>query len=275
MISTFIPSVGLEEGEDRPGWWFIFVGYKLLIKTGSDGAAVPFLVGPDELGLKVTHRLYLGNLQAAPCYAAQLEDKKAAPEGWAFRALRSLYGQLPESFFCIARLAVQLVQWDQTYIFCNRCGTRLKMHRDIRAKECPECAFLVFPRISPAVIVLVQKGNQLLLARSGHFAPGLYSVLAGFVEAGETLEEAVYREVKEEVGVEVENIRYFGSQPWPFPDSLMIAFTAGYAKGEICVDDKEIVAANWFTCDTLPLIPDKVSIARQLIDWFVNRNRAD
>ena len=133
----------------------------------------------------------------------------------------------------------------------------------------PAVRSLQFPRLSPAVIVLVQRGNQLLMARSRHFAPGVYSVLAGFVEPGETLEEAVEREVFEETGIRVKDIRYFGSQPWPFPHSLMIGFTARYAGGEIKINDEEIEDAGWYTADRLPGQPGKISIARQLIEWFV------
>jgi len=138
-----------------------------------------------------------------------------------------------------------------------------------RAKECPQCGLLHFPRLAPAIIVLVERGNELLLARSRHFLPGMYSVLAGFVEPGESLEEAVLREVKEEVGVEVKDIKYFGSQPWPFPHSLMIGFTATYTGGEISLNDEEIEEAGWFTVDNLPSIPGKISIARKLIDGFL------
>jgi len=126
-----------------------------------------------------------------------------------------------------------------------------------------------FPRISPAIIVAVLKGKEILLARAHRFPPRLYSVIAGFVEPGETLEECVRREVKEEVGIEVENICYFGSQSWPFPNSLMVAFTADYANGKITIDETETIDAGWFTAHNLPPIPDKVSISRRLIDWFV------
>jgi NAD+ diphosphatase len=140
----------------------------------------------------------------------------------------------------------------------------------MNAKECPGCGFLSFPRISPAVIVLVEKENRVLLARVKRFTTELYSVLAGFVEPGETLEETVRREVEEEVGIKVKNLRYFGSQPWPFPDSLMIGFTADYESGEIKIDETEIADAGWYDPDRLPTIPGKISIARELIDWFVN-----
>ncbi len=143
------------------------------------------------------------------------------------------------------------------------------MHPTERAKECPQCGLLAFPRLSPAVIVLVQRQGELLLARPYHFTPGMYSVIAGFVEPGETLEEAVVREVREEVGIAIKDIRYFRSQPWPFPHSLMIGFTATYAGGEISLDDTEIEDAGWFRPDNLPTLPGKISIARTLIDWFL------
>ena len=140
----------------------------------------------------------------------------------------------------------------------------------MRAKECKGCGRLEFPRISPAIIVLIEKGDTLLLARSARFPGSFFSVLAGFVEPGESLEEAVHREVKEETGILVKDIAYFGSQPWPFPDSLMIGFTAQYASGEIRIDEEEIVEAGWFRCgSTCRRSPGKLSIARQLIDWFV------
>ena len=138
--------------------------------------------------------------------------------------------------------------------------------KDERAKECPKCGLLNYPRISPAIIVAVLKGNQILLARSRRFPGGFYSVLAGYVEPGETLEECVRREVFEEVGIEVKNIRYFGSQPWPFPDSQMIAFTAEYLSGDIKPDESEIVDAGWFLPENLPEIPGKISIARSLLE---------
>jgi NAD+ diphosphatase len=166
-----------------------------------------------------------------------------------------------------------MLEWDRGNRFCGACGAPLAMRSDVRAKECTACGRLVFPRISPAIIVAIERGARLLLARSARFAEELYSVLAGFVEPGETLEEAVYREVKEEVGITVKNIRYFGSQPWPFPDSLMVGFTAEYDAGEIAIDGEEIVAARWFAADQLPSIPGPISIARRLIDAFIEKQR--
>ena len=139
---------------------------------------------------------------------------------------------------------------------------------DERAKRCPACGLVNYPRLSPAVIVAVIKGDQILLARNKRFRAPFYSVLAGFVEPGETLEQCVQREIHEEVGLSVKNIRYFGSQPWPFPNSLMIGFVADYAGGEIAVDNSELMEAGWFSAESLPVLPSPISIAWQLIDWF-------
>jgi NAD+ diphosphatase len=162
--------------------------------------------------------------------------------------------------------------WDQTHRFCGRCGEPTVHAPSERAKLCPKCGLLSFPRLSPAVIMLIQRGDEFLLARNPNFPEAFYSVLAGFVEPGESLEEAVAREVREEVGLEVTDIRYFSSQPWPFPHSLMIGFTCTYAGGDIVPQPDEIVHAAWFSRNgELPRLPGKLSIARKLIDWFLDQ----
>lgn len=275
MMGQFIPGKDLKKGEgNHAGWWFVFAGYRLLVRMDEDRTQVPLIAAPEEVGLKVSRVLYLGSLDGAPCYAAQAEDAKDHPSTMAFLELRSLYARLSETFFRLAATGLHLVEWDKTHRFCGKCGAELWLREDERAKECPRCSHLEFPRISPAIIVLIERDGQVLLARAARFAEEMYSVLAGFVEPGESLEEAVFREVKEEVGITVKDIRYFGSQPWPFPDSLMVGFTACHAGGEVQIDGKEIVEAAWFPVDNLPRIPGKISIARQLIDWFVDRNRS-
>jgi NAD+ diphosphatase len=192
----------------------------------------------------------------------------------AFEGLRLLYGLLEEDAFKVALRAMHLVEWDRTSRFCGRCGARTEPRGEERAKQCTGCGTLIFPRISPAVIVLIERGDQVLLARAARFPESLYSVLAGFVEPGESLEETVHREIEEETGILVKDVRYFGSQPWPFPDSLMVGFTARYKSGEIRVDGKEILDARWFSVDDLPQIPGRVSIARKLIDRFIEKHQA-
>ncbi|GIW04292.1 MAG: hypothetical protein KatS3mg059_0912 [Thermomicrobiales bacterium] len=200
-------------------------------------------------------------------------DVRHRQRGFACCGLRALYGRVSDDLFAVAGRAAQIIEWDRTHQYCGRCGTPTETAPAERAKRCPRCGLLSFPRLSPAIIVLVERGDEVLLARSPHFAEGMYSTLAGFVEPGESLEEAVYREVLEETGIAVTGLQYFGSQPWPFPHSLMIGFTARYAGGEITIDRNEIEDARWFTAFTLPRVPQKLSIARRLIDAFVARYR--
>jgi len=190
------------------------------------------------------------------------------PEPYTWMNLRSLFNTLDEDLFWIAGRANHLLDWDQSHRFCGRCGHPTKDRTNERAKSCPRCGLINYPRLSPAIIVAVINNGRILLARNKRFRGPFYSVLAGFVEPGETLEQCVRREVYEEVGLTVANIRYFGSQPWPFPNSLMVGFIADYAGGAIVVDDTELMEADWFSAQALPAVPPKVSIARQLIDWF-------
>ena len=187
--------------------------------------------------------------------------------GW--EGLRALFTVLEDAHFALAGRAVQLLDWDRSHRYCGRCGTPTEAKSEERARACPACKLAVYPRISPAVMALVRREGEILLGRSPHFPPGMYSALAGFVEPGETLEQCLAREVEEEVGVQVSRIRYFASQPWPFPNSLMIAFVCDWESGEIRPQAGEIEAANWFKVLQLPKLPSKISIARRLIDAAV------
>ena len=180
--------------------------------------------------------------------------------------LRAIFTLAGPELFALAGRATQLLDWRANHRYCGRCGTPTEVMAGEPAMRCPACGLLAYPRLSPAVMVLVRDGERLLLARSPHFKPGVYSALAGFVEPGETLEQCAVREVREEVGVEIANLRYFSSQPWPFPNSLMIAFFADYAGGTITPQPGEIEDAGWYLPGELPLLPDPVSIARRLID---------
>jgi len=259
----------------EPAWWFAFMGDRLLVHVESSGVKVPYLRHFDELGLTVLRQQYLGRLDRHHCYSVEVPEGTVSPTGMAFEGLRQVYGRLDENLFWIAARGVQIVDWDRTHQFCGRCGVPLEAKATERAKRCPRCGMHHFPRLAPAIIVLVERGRALLLARSRHFTKGMYSVIAGFVEPGETLEEAVVREVREEIGISIKEIKYFGSQPWPFPHSLMIGFTATYEDGEIVLDDSEIEDARWFTRDNLPPLPGKISIARRLIDGFLEKQGND
>jgi NAD+ diphosphatase len=266
----FIPPDRLE----KPAFWFAFRGDKLLVRLDESAASVPRALSLNEMRLVPLRTQFLGTqfLDAGDgyhCFGAELPADSIEPEGMSFVGLRQLFGLLSDRFFRLSGFAYQIVEWDQTHRYCGRCGATAVDDQEDRAKRCPRCGLKSFPRVAPAVIVAVTKGSQILLARAKRFPVTLYSVIAGFVEPGETLEECLVREVREETGVEVKDVRYFGSQPWPFPHSLMIAFTAEYAGGGIRIDEREIVDAGWFWADALPPIPDKVSIARRLIDWFL------
>ncbi len=209
--------------------------------------------------------LRIGEWQGLPCYALDVDSLPADIPG-ELTPLRPLYGIGGDLAFALAGRASLLLDWRRNHHHCGRCGTLTLPKSGEFAMACPSCGLLAYPRISPAVMVLIRRGDELLLARSPRFRPGMYSALAGFVEAGETIEQCAAREVREEVGVEIANLRYFRSQPWPFPDSLMIAFFADYAGGEITPDASEIEAADWFQQNALPPLPDYPSIARHLID---------
>ncbi len=267
--AIFIPGIIPPEKRVEPAWWFIFRGDELLVHRRSSSAEIPCVVDISDVGLEAVRQQYLGRLNSQHCYAAELAEGTSAPAGMAFQGLRGIYGLVDEELFGLAGRAFQIVDWDRTHQFCSRCGATLTTSAIERAKECPQCGLIQYPRIAPSIIVLVQRGPELLLARPSRFPAGLYSVIAGFVEPGETLEEAVEREVREEAGITITDIRYFGSQPWPFPHSLMIGFTAHHAGGEISIDNKEMEDAGWFTAHNLPKIPGKISIARRLIDCFL------
>ena len=274
--SIFKPAVQppADDPAGAPACWYVFRGYRLLVSQGAGGVQLPTANAAADLGLPLTRQQFLGWMDDRPCYAAEVAGDISPPSGWMFEGLRSLLGLLDEDQFWLAGRAVQIVDWDRTHQFCGQCGAPNGYHAHDRARVCPSCGLTQYPRLSPAIIVAVLRGDQILLARSHRHPPGLYSVLAGFVEPGETLEECVAREVKEEVDLDVENVRYFGSQPWPFPHSLMIAFTCEAPTGEIVLDRSEMAEAGWFRAGALPTVPPPPTISRQLIDWFVAGQRS-
>jgi NAD+ diphosphatase len=212
---------------------------------------------------------FVGMLGTTACWAVDVADDAVAPDDAFYVDLYRLYGSLPPVQWHAAGRAVQLVEWGRTHSFCGRCGSPTESASGERAMRCPRCGLLAFPRLAPAVITLVTRGDEALLARGRTFAVPMYSCIAGFVEPGETLEQAVVREVREEVGVDVAGVRYVGSQPWPFPHSLMIGFRAEWAAGDIVIDPSEIADAGWYRRDDLPMIPPGISIARTLIDGWL------
>jgi NAD+ diphosphatase len=229
--------------------------------------ALPRVASPQELGVRDV--VGVGSWDGVDVVLGVDAQPPQPPEGWEFVGLRPLLGVLGSHEAGVLSRAVQLHTFERTHRFCGTCGAATTREPAERARRCPACGAQQWPRVTPAVIVLVHRGEEVLLARAARFAQPLFSTLAGFVEAGESLEDTVHREIAEEVGVEVEDLRYFGSQGWPFPHSLMVAFVARYKSGTIRVDADEIVEANWFGKDNLPRIPPPPSIARAMIDAFV------
>jgi NAD+ diphosphatase len=247
--------------------WFAFRDERLLVLEGNE-PRVPRASDLEDLGVEASFCQPVGHLDGRPCWAAEVPDGVEAPEGSAFVDLRAIFAAADEEFFAVAGKAKQVVSWHATHRFCGRCGGVTEPAEGEMAMRCARCGMMHYPRVSPAVIVRVRRGDEILLARSPGFPKGLRSVLAGFVEPGESIEETIHREVREEVGIEVENLSYFGSQPWPFPNSLMIGFTADYAGGELAPQPGEIEDAGWYRPDALPQLPPTVSIARRMIEDF-------
>jgi NAD+ diphosphatase len=225
-----------------------------------------------EFALEPTRTSFLGYLAGEHVYAAELPADAPLPSSLAPQGLRALYGQVDDQLFALAGRASQILEWDRTHQFCGRCGSSTVNATGERAKRCPSCGLLSFPRLSPAVIVLVERGDDVLLARHTRTTDGMYALLAGFVEPGESIEEAVHREIWEETGIEVDRLAYFGSQPWPFPHQLMIGFTVQYAGGDVQIDGVEIADAQWFSAQAMPKVPPRLSIARRLIDAYAAKH---
>ena len=251
--------------------WFLVYEQKIIVFLENESISIPEYTNLKKNNVVFEHIQYMGTYNNVPCYAAELETTDDLPQCFSVHPPLSLVNEIGEDLVRIAGLAGQYVNWSRNHRFCGKCGRQTEDKKDERAKICTACSQVYYPRLSPAVIVAVVKNDRLLMANSPRFPSKFYSVLAGFVEPGETLEECVKREVHEEVGIEVKNIRYFGSQPWPFPDSLMIGFTAEYESGEIRIDKNEISDAQWFKRGEMPRIPPSISIARKLIDWFIER----
>jgi len=255
-----------------PPWLLAFQHDQLLLTEAPGLATTADLSLPADLEAAARP---IGLHEDRPALALHLPNDFAAPGHLQPTTLRALFGLLGEEVFVLAGRAFQILEWQRNHRHCGRCGGETGPGPEELAFTCPQCGLHHFPRITPAVIVLVHRGEETLLARSPGFRPGGYSTLAGFVEPGESLESAVRREVVEEVGVQLGEVAYYGSQPWPFPHSLMIGFTAEYDGGDIVCQEEEIEDARWFHVDDLPPVSQKLSIARRLVEWFVARHGRD
>ncbi len=248
---------------------FVFYEGELIVKYEENEIAILKREDIKELGAEVEKDYCFGEYNIGKCYIVECSEINRFPGKFKIISLYQLGQIVDEEIFFIAGRANHILNWDNTHKYCSRCGAENINKEDERAKVCSKCGAVSYPVICPAIIVAITKGDEILLAHNSNFEENMYSIIAGYVDAGEDLESCVKREVFEEIGIKVKNIRYYGNQTWSFPNSLMIGFFAEYESGEITVDGKEILDAAWFTKDNLPNLPKKMSIARKMIDCFI------
>lgn len=277
MQGVFVPGHRGPAFVDEEVVCCLFQGGRVLVARDGDGLPQLPRLDARSCGLPLKAAHYLGRLDGCHCYGLQLPRGAEPPAGLEALGLRALILEGNDLASALAGQAFQLLEWERTHRHCGACGTPTTPHAADRAVECADCRIVYYPRIAPVMMALVYRRNdgpgELLLTRKPNYAPGRYTVVAGFVEAGESLEQCLAREVKEEVGVDIRNPRYFGSQPWPFPNSLVMAFSAEWAGGDVLPDPGELEDARWFSIDALPDLPEAVHISRQLIDDTLARLR--
>ena len=222
--------------------------------------------------MNLANKQFLGFLNNKPCYLSELTSESKIDDGNMLTPLRNLLGRIPDSLFTACSRSIQLSEWYKNNQFCGACGSKMQRHNAERAMFCTCNNLLIYPKISPCIIVLVTKGEELLLAHNKNFPGAFYSTLAGFIEAGESAESAIHREIYEEVKIKVKNIQYYGSQSWPFPSQLMLGYHAEYLEGDITPDGEEIDSADWFNYKKLPQVPTgNISISGQLIESYIEK----
>jgi NAD+ diphosphatase len=272
LPADFRPLWWEPEAAGAPALWFVFHGNRLLVSIERDATRLPTHAVSDAIDVDRSSARFVGMLGDVPVWTLRACSVWAAP-GRAYESLRALFGRLPDELLAVGGRALQLLEFDRTHRFCGACAAPTALHEGGRARRCAACGEVYYPKVAPAMMVLIKRDTgstrQLLLARSARFPAGMYSALAGFVEPAESVEQCVHREVIEEVGVRIDNLRYFSSQGWPFPNSLMIAYVADYESGDIVPQSGEIEDARWFALDRLPDLPHRLSIARRLIDSVV------
>lgn len=257
-------------------YFFVFCKNDIMLERCADGTyTIPCQEMPPVEVKPWTTLLNITPLDDVPVKAYAIDTPVTGHDKYEMCPLRQSYYKLSQPLYLKAGKCAELLYWDQNTRFCGVCGGRMHFHTDI-SKHCEMCGKEVWPQLATAVIVLIRRGDDEVLLASGRGARAhFYGLIAGFVETGETLEEAVVREVKEETGLDIKNIRYFGSQPWPFPSGLMVGYTADYAGGDIHVQREELKHCAWFHRDHLPTLPEKLSIARRLIDSWIDQKATE
>lgn len=252
-------------------YYFVFCKGDIMLERLEDGTyTIPYLEqAPTEIK-PWTNVMNISPLGDRDVRTYRIDNPVTNASRYEMCGLRPSYYKLPFELYLKAGKCQEILYWDQNTRYCGVCGAPMKMHTDI-SKRCTECGKEVWPQLATAIIVLVHRGDEVLLVHAKNFRSNFFGLVAGFVETGETLEEAVHREVMEETGLTIDNIRYFGSQPWPYPCGLMVGFEADYVSGEIKLQQEELAAGAWFTKDNLPTIPEKLSIARKLIDYWLEK----
>ncbi len=265
----YTPAYLPPDTSEESSWALILIGKKILMCKADNKLTIP--EHSEVLGIipKDDSMLYIGRYDGHDCYCMRFNELPELPEYLELVEIMEITKLSGDNgLFILAGAANHILHWSSMNQYCGCCGNKTIDKKEERAKVCTVCGNIVYPRIAPATITAIFHEDKILLAHNRNFRNDLYSLIAGFVEPGETLEQCVEREVLEEVGIKVKNIRYFNSQPWSFPDSLMIAFIAEYESGEIRVDNTEIMDAAWFTADILPEIPSNDSIAGKIIRWY-------
>ena len=269
LRDAFVPGKGTKAPTEQQGHWLIVQDQHLVVCGEGEDIRLPTGGVPEGLASALDGPHWLGTLNGVPCWAGGVSRDAALPPGLRRETLIPMRGtRLSDDLLSLGGMAMQALHWENTSGHCPRCGTRTERIAGEWGKRCPACQYEHYPHLHPAVIILIRDGDRVLLARKAGFAPGRYALIAGFVDNGECLEGCVAREVKEEVGVDVKDIRYVGSQNWPFPSQLMVGFVAQYAGGDLVIDHEELEDARWFPCGELPNAPSRHSIAGWIIQNY-------
>lgn len=250
--------------------WFIFCKGDLMLEHRPDGTyGIPLSEeAPVEVKPWTTIHTITPFADGTAVRTFAIDSPIVGHPRYEMCGLRASYAKLSSDLYQKAGKCQEILYWDQNTKYCGVCGAPMKLHTEI-SKRCTECGKEVWPQLATAIIVLIHRGEEVLLVHARNFRGDFYGLVAGFVETGESLEEAVVREVREETSLEISNLRYFGSQPWPYPCGLMVGFHADYVSGDIHLQRSELSAGGWFRKDNLPHIPEKLSIARRLIDSWL------